>query len=725
MDRTDVAIASELRVSPRLVSLCLVAVGATLIILSDDMFSSVSRLRTVVLGLLCYALAAIAFWVDCWRPDAARWFAVFSLVGLVLGSYSWVNVTELAPLIVIPAVAAASLIGVRAALSVGAVETALLLLLRDGVGLLTAKGASSAVALGILWSVLGFMLAMHESVRQFVGWAWGYFRQARDLLEETRDRKADLERALSDLKHANRHLALANERITALRTIAEDAQRTKTAFVAKVSHELRTPLNMIIGLVSLIVRNPDVYGREVPSAVLEDLGIVQRNCEHLSSLINDVLALSQADSGRLALHRERVDLEEIIHRSSIVIQPLIEKKGLYLRTSTPADLPSVYCDRTRIRQVIVNLLSNAARFSETGGITVKVVWEEQRVRVSVADTGPGISPEDAERVFEPFCQGPGWLWQDNGGSGLGLSISKQFVLLHGGQIWLESSLGQGTTFFFELPISSPIAHIARSGHQISQDWVWMDRSSRPKFPDTHYRPRILVYDEMGSLYPALSQMSDEVEFVATSSSSQALEQLRECPAHVLMANASSPEVLWSKIAPIRGQAPDTPIVGCCVPPKLATAPTSHAIDYLVKPVSCGDMSEVLSTAGEAVRRVLVVDDDSDVLRLWTAMLHACRPDLEVLPASSGAEALEILHTAQPDLMLLDIVMPDMDGLQVLELKKQETAIRDIPVVLISARDPTDQPLASQVLLLTMGEGLSISQLFDCSLAMSELLLKKN
>jgi len=571
--------------------------------------------------------------------------------------------------------------------------------------------------------MLGVMVAVYRPVRHIARWSWEYYQRAQGLLEEARDRRAVLEQALDDLAHANRQLALAGERLAALRLVAEEAEKAKAAFVTKVSHEFRTPLNMIIGLVGLMVESPEVYGQEIPPAVSEDLRIVRRNCEHLASMVNDVLALSQAEAGRLALHRERVDLAEVIDGALVVVRPLVDKKGLSLQVSVSETLPQVYCDRTRIRQVILNLTSNAARFTEEGGITMCVAERDQHVVVSVTDTGPGILPEDADRIFEPFCQGTSRLWRDKGGSGLGLSISKQFVELHGGRIWLESEPDVGTTFSFELPVSPPMAHVARPGHQIREDWVWVARASRADLPSSLSKPRVVICDETGDLYPAFTRYTDEIEFVDTRDLAQVTQEVRECPAHAVVLNAVSPHDLWPLAERARLGTPDTPIIGCSVPPQVERALQAGAAGYLVKPVTRADLQEVIRAVDRPVRRVLVVDDDLEVLQLFTRMLCACDETLEVATASSGEQALDMLRSAPPDLVLLDIIMPETDGWRVLEIKRQDEVIRDIPVVLVSAQDPREQPPASQALLVTMDEGLPLTKLLRCSLEISALLLQ--
>jgi signal transduction histidine kinase/CheY-like chemotaxis protein len=571
--------------------------------------------------------------------------------------------------------------------------------------------------------MLGLMVAVYQPTRQITRWSWEHFQQAQSLLEEARDRKAELEHALAELMHANRQLDLLNEKLAGMRLIAEEAQKAKTAFVAKVSHEFRTPLNMIIGLTDLLAETPEVYDEELPPPLLEDLKIVQRNCEHLSSMVNDVLDLSQAEAGHMALHREWVDLTEAVASAMAVVSPLLEKKGLDLQAIIPDDLPKVYCDRTRIRQVILNLVSNAARFTEEGGITIHVAQEAQYVVVSVADTGPGISPEDADRIFEPFCQGSSTLWRDKGGSGLGLSISKQFVELHGGRIWLKSEPGMGSTFSFKLPVFPATALVVGPEHRIGEDWVWTERTSRPDPPRLPLKERVVIYDETGGLYPWLTHYSDEVEFVETGNLAQTVQELRRCPAHAVILNTPSPDTLWPMAERASLEMPDTPVIGCSLLPQIERALKAGATDYLIKPVKRTNLEEAIQAVGKPVKRVLVVDDEPDVLQLLARMLSVCDNKLEVATASNGEQALEELRDRAPDLILLDIMMPDMDGWQVLELKNRDEATKDIPVVIISAQDPAELPTTSKMLLATIGGGLPVNQLLRCSLELSALLLK--
>jgi CheY-like chemotaxis protein len=373
--------------------------------------------------------------------------------------------------------------------------------------------------------------------------------------------------------------------------------------------------------------------------------------------------------------------------------------------------------------VILNLVSNAARFTEKGGITLHVVQQDQEITARVTDTGPGISPENTKKVFEPFYQGmDNRRWHDQGGSGLGLSISKQFIELHHGRIWLESEPGVGSTFCFELPISPLTSPVTGPGSLVSEDWVWLERTSWPKVPKLPYQERLVICDETSNLFSLLTHYSDEIEFVDTKSLSQAIQELKNCPAHAVILNTASPNKLEPLVERARQEIPDTPIIGCSLPPQVDYALDVGAVDYLVKPITRAGLEEAIQKVDTPVQRVLVVDDNPDIRQLFTRMLSIYDDTLEIVTASSGEEALNELSSRPPDLVLLDIMLPDIDGWQILEYKGQNEAIRNIPVIVISTQSPAEQSMTSDVLLATIGQGLSVSKLLRCSLQFSKLLL---
>ena len=229
----------------------------------------------------------------------------------------------------------------------------------------------------------------------------------------------------------------------------EAASRHKSQFLANMSHELRTPLNAILGYTELILDK--IYG-EVPGKVRDALQRLDKSGHHLLGLINDVLDLSKIEAGQLTLALTDYSMRDVVQTVITAVEPLAAEKTLALKVTVPPDLPLARGDERRLTQVLLNLIGNAIKFTEVGEVRVQTTASNGAFLVSVADTGPGISGADQEKIFEEFQQVDSSNTRKKGGSGLGLSIAKKIIELHGGRIWVESSLGKGSTFSFTLPI---------------------------------------------------------------------------------------------------------------------------------------------------------------------------------------------------------------------------------------------------------------------------------
>ncbi len=712
----------DLHPSPKFgaILLGLLAMGMIFIYLPNP--DPLTEVALLLCTLLLFGLAAIFLLVENQYHHFSRWGVVLSTGGLACLGFIWLELTEFIILTVIPIMLAAILLNISAAILATVIETITLFVLWQAFPTQITLSAITLIIIG-LWITLSLMIIAYRSIYQI---ARGYdtdIEQARHLVTELQDRKMELEQTLIDLAHANRELELLNERMYTLRMVAEEAQKAKTTFVAKISHEFRTPLNMIIGLIDTLTETPEVYGRPLPAELLKDLEIVHRNSKHLAGLINDVLDLSQTEVGRLILHREWVDLAEDIDTALAVVRPLLDKKRLNLQVDIPADLPKIYCDKTRIRQVILNLISNAARYTDQGGITLSALQRGPDVVITVADTGPGIAPEDIDRIFDPFCQGTDSIWREQGGNGLGLSISKQFIERHDGEIWLESEVGVGSKFAFKLPIGLASAPIAGPERWISKDWVFLERTSWPQVPRLPYKQRVILYDETGDLHPMLTDHFEEIEFIDTVNLSQVERELEHCPAHAVLINTASPDMLNPLISRARAEIQDTPILGCSLPPKPNQFLQAGAIDYLTKPITQDDLREALQALDIKLKHILIADDNPDFRQLLSRMLLIYEPTLEIRVAANGTEALKALEKEPPDLILLDVVMSGMNGWEVLRHKQKKPALADVPVIMVTAEDPAQQPLSSDMLLATIAEGLTIPQLLQCSLFFSKLLLE--
>ncbi len=587
----------------------------------------------------------------------------------------------------------------------------------------------------IIFGAFGGLLGW-VSTRQLMTtakWALFSYNRTRANLEEARNQRLELIQAQEDLSKANRELARLADRLKILQRVAEEARQAKAEFVANVSHELRTPLNMIIGFTEVIAKSPHLYGGRLPASLMTDIGAIQRNSQHLLALVNDVLDLSQVEAGRMALSREWVSIQDMIQMAISVVQGLFNTKGLYLKLDLPENLPQVFCDQTRIRQVIINLLSNAGRFTSSGGVTINYRLEKNHLVISVADTGPGIPEEDQKRIFEPFQQADNSIRRLYGGSGLGLTISKQFVELHGGKMGLTSQPGLGTTFFFTLPLTPSLneeealaQQRVRRGLIPDDEYGYRLRTRPSKAPPLNMVSRMVVLEKEQSLQRLLNRYLQDTEVVPTHTVSEAAEALSRSPAQALVVNMPPFEDLPSEalsIAPF-----GTPVISCWIPGEVEAANQLGVIQYLMKPLTRERLLSVLDDLPAriqlpaGIKNILVADDEPDELHLFARMLESDPHGYRVLQATNGKRVLEMLRSRKPDILLLDLFMPVMSGFQVLEEKQKDPSIRDIPVIVISSRDPLGEAITSNTIRVSHNGGFSTNHLLEIIQTVTQIII---
>ncbi len=653
-----------------------------------------------------------------------QWLLIISASITVVLAHQHLDLPGTLCLLVIPVGMAVAFISVRAGAVTATAQTLLALsLLRAGL----AGGDEIAMSLYAMWVTFGILGAIYYPVYQLADWSFSRYKESQCIMAEARDRRAQLEQTLLDLRRANRQLALDNQRMSALRTVADEAQRNKTAFVSRVSHEFRAPLNMIIGLTGLMVDRSDLYTEELPDDLVTDLQIIHRNSTHLAEMINDVLDLSQTEIGHLTLHRESVDFAEIVDEALQAVSPLILKKELSLECHLPSRPLTVYCDRTRIRQVLLNLLSNAARFTESGSITIEVSNVLNESVVAIHDTGPGVATNALPHIFEPFYRAPATA-QNVKGSGLGLSISREIIQHHNGRIWVESEPGHGTSFYFSLPTAVPVSPITRPGHQIVPEWVWHEDSFRTDriFQTADFsRPRIIVLDPEDTLVRELQTEMPEIELFVTHTEGESIDVTAEYSAHAILVNThtsgAESALLLNRL---RSAAPGTLVLACDVRNPLARALTAGANAYLNKPVTCDSLSTSLGILDRPVSSLLVVDDEPDAAQLMCRLIQNLDASIDVRMAHDGASALSAMRSQRPDLVLLDMVLPDDDGWAVLASIRKDPDLLEVPVFFVSGVDPSDAPPISDSFTVTLDGGIPIGRLLAVSLELSRLLLAR-
>ncbi len=677
-------------------------------------------IRRLFVSLALFSIGMLSWMLHRWRPVAGIAALVAGCLFAIWLAIVWAGLNWTFGLSILPCGLIMLMLSRRLGVASATLITAVALFAPESA--LPVSHDLRALTVILLWCMLGLIWLTLRPVLSTAEWAWETYERGQNLLVRMGDAQAELKQALADAQHANVQLTRMNRLADGLRQAAEDARRIKEQFVANVSHELRTPLNMIIGFSEIIVNQPQTYGERIPPALLADLDIVLRNSRHLSSLIDDVLDLSQIEANQMALTKEHVRIADIIDAATTAVRGLFASKGLYLRTELSGDLPEVFCDKTRIREVVLNLLSNAGRFTDHGGAVVRAVRRDNDLLVSVSDTGPGIALADADKLFQPFQQVDGSVRRRYGGSGLGLAISKNFVELHDGKMWLESTPSVGTTFFFTLPIEPPLPISASAARWLNEDWTLESRMHSSAVPAPVIRPRLVVLESGDVLQRMLRRYMANTDVSGARTLADVRRETTDAPAHAILINDGAVTGTdWVQRLSAEGQlASDVPVFVCAVSGPPEASELLGATGYLVKPVARETLIAALKQVHldvpadpEKPATILVVDDEPDALRLFWRVLTGLGRDYRVLTAGNGIQALEILRAQRPDVVFMDLVMPEADGFWLLNEKNRDPALCDIPMFVISARDPSGQPIVSDALAVTRAGGLSLPQLLAC------------
>ncbi|MDI9547660.1 MAG: hybrid sensor histidine kinase/response regulator [Chloroflexota bacterium] len=660
------------------------------------------------------ALCAVSF--AAWRlrlhyPYGAWVIALGTSSVVVLGSVLF-QLPAALTLLALPCLLVTVYLGLKAGIIWGAIVSGLL------ITLFALQPAyfhleSLDITLIAIWCGIALVGAALRPLRTATAESWYHYSAVRRMLEESRDRQEELNQAYEDLHSAYKEMGRLNAMLLATQRAVDEARQAKETFVANVSHELRTPLNMIIGFSSLIAKAPLTYRRRLPPELLADISAIQRNAMHLSKLVDDVLDLSKADAGYMKISLSYASIPALSVEAAQAVQSLFDSKHLWIRMEIAPDLPDVLCDATRIRQVILNLLSNAGRVLENGGVTIRAWVEKNEAVVTVEDTGPGISEEEKPFLFEPFRQLEIAYRGEQSGTGLGLAISRKLVELHGGRMWLESKPSAGACFAFSLPIEAPPKQTSGPGRWISRDFAHRRRADGHRRELPAIDRRVLFIDAEGSLYSsALYHLRDQMELALASTIGEAVADLCHTTAQMAVLNQSDAAQLSDLEASLRAVPYWLPVVACSAPSTPSAAAHLGVDGYLIKPISHEDLLSAVTSLDPPADTILIVDDEDEAVQLFARMLAAHERNYTILRASSGARALELMRSRRPDLVLLDLVMPDMTGFEVLAARKQEPALQNIRIVVTSAQDPIGEPVITSRLTLSRSSGFTSKELID-------------
>ncbi len=467
--------------------------------------------------------------------------------------------------------------------------------------------------------------------------------------------------------------------------MAEEASRMKSRFLSVVSHELQTPLSLIVGLSEMILREP----AELSESTQHDLGQIRTSAQHLARLIGDVLDLASSEAGQLRILREPLDLADVLRVAARIGEQLAHDKGLAWVSQIPDHGPWVLGDRTRLRQVVLNLISNAVKFTPHGQITLEVAVCEQQVTISVSDTGIGILPAEIDNVFVEFQRSERSIQSGYGGLGLGLTISRQLVEQHGGNLNVRSpgDLGSGSTFFFTLPVLSAIAwQDGLSPSLPVQGRAIFILSERPEASEP-----LCAYLRKRGFDIQICRMGQDTEWLSRVTAAQ--------PAALILEENLAAREGWAITSLLKRQpaAANIPIFAYALDAEQDRGELLE-INYLHKPLRADQLAAELARyfgdrevqLRSQPKTVLLVDDDPGILEMNRRLVEqaGCRAVL----AHDGKEALKMLEAVRPDLILLDLAMPEMDGFAVLDNLQEREPTRNIPVIILTARQLSEADL---------------------------------
>ena len=467
----------------------------------------------------------------------------------------------------------------------------------------------------------------------------------------------------------------------------EVADRHKSEFLANMSHELRTPLNAIIGYSEMLEEEAEDLGQKT---FIPDLQKIHGAGKHLLSLINNILDLSKIEAGKMDLYLENFEITPMIHEVVATVKPLIEKNANTLQVDCADGLGTMRSDLTKVRQALFNLLSNASKFTQRGTITLRAGRENANdgewISLSVCDNGIGMSPEQTSKLFQPFTQADTSTTRKYGGTGLGLAISRKFCQMMGGDITVESALNQGSTFTVRLP-----AEVVEP--KIAEFAPVPPTSSSMQAPQG--APIVLVIDDDPTVHDLMRRFisKEGLQMIAARSGEEGIRLARELRPTVITLDVLMPGMDgWAVLAALKADpiVSDIPVIMVSIVDEKHMGYALGAAEYLTKPIDWEHLSALLERyqCARPPCPVLIVEDDAALREMFRRRLE--KENWKTVEAGNGREALERMVENQPELILLDLMMPEMDGFQFLEEVRRHEAWRSIPVIVVTAKELTTE-----------------------------------
>jgi PAS domain S-box-containing protein len=472
----------------------------------------------------------------------------------------------------------------------------------------------------------------------------------------------------------------AEEALRGAKEAAEAASRTKSDFLARMSHELRTPLNSVIGFANILMKNRSGTLRQQELAYLDR---ILENGKHLLLLINDILDLSKIEAGKIEIEVAPTDLGESVRRVVAQLEEQTHQRHVELRTAIPLELEPVVTDAVRLRQILLNLVGNALKFTERGYVEVRVETnrnETTPARIVVDDTGIGIAEDRLDAIFDAFEQAESSTTRKYGGTGLGLPISRALCELLGYELTVRSEVGVGTAFTVNLQPSRHAELTVPSAHSFV----------RPVWPRPEADRLVLIVDDHADSRILLTHYVEDFgcRAIATHSPASAITLARELKPDLITLDLMMPGMNgWDLLSDLKSDPllATIPVIVVSIVAQESRASLLGAIDLVQKPVDRDTLFRVLRrNLGSSRPRILVVEDSADMRKVLRDLLEEIASELRM--AEHGQEALTVLREFAPDIIITDLLMPVMDGLTFLEILRGTTRFQHVPVIVVTAKE---------------------------------------
>ncbi len=495
-------------------------------------------------------------------------------------------------------------------------------------------------------------------------------------LQELRARQEELMLLNRELEDTNRGVVALYAELDERADYLRRASELKTKFLSNVSHEFRTPLNSIISLARLLMERID---GDLSTEQEKQVRYIETSARDLQEMVNDLLDLAKVEAGKIKMRSKAFNVAELFSALKGMLKPLLaDNNSVDLVFMDVADLPTLHTDEGKVSQILRNLISNALKFTPLGTVTVSAELSgTSSVLFKVVDTGIGIPPEHHETIFREFVQVENPLQERHRGTGLGLPLCRNLAMLLGGKLWFESEPGKGSTFYVEIPLE----YVGES-HECPE--------ALPK-PEFHRLP-VLVLEDDSQTAEIVHSFFRHTEFqpIVTASIAAAESWLERHTPHAIVADIYiDGEPAWSLLEGIRAKFPEVELIATSAHNEGQRAIASGANTFLLKPLSKDDLLTELrrNLPQNGPKRLLLVDDNEVSRYILRELLD--RPWLDIVEARNGREAMDIIAGAPPDAMILDLLMPDMSGMEVLGRIRNHDSWRSLPVIIYTSKPLTD------------------------------------